>query len=657
MKINNGMDVGYSETIVIDIARNLNFNDSIPMQTTSCCFFKRLKKLFIFSKRQIFRKKSKCKSTVVTYSLLQQKADGPVLSPAKLLREDSVNTDCVQPKSGSPELSALLGEAASTTEDSLVHDNSSYCRSSTLLNSSSYASNPSLFEVPAEISMVKPGNSIEVPRLPYRERTEALPSGSQGLSYMQAVSLPNELQSKIKKSATKGLLPKAIHKLKAGFLISKRNSFKTKRGFPSVKPPENFKCKRTYRKSLCIVPSIAESSPKVENQRDQSNADISMKSNESVIDAIDPVGNRYLEGRTQIAPLRVENLPSGEILDYAYIEIESLFSALEHLYDHMDLVRNGVQQLMDHFAHPPTANQNVIEYRVVQFQHSIVMLQTSIENLQFAVFKVPQHILNKGNLFLPCNCNIAEFNSYIQDMSVDFEHAQYFNIDSPILTLLKMIVVINLLRLVTSRGRRSFHRSVKFGQSHVELNSYELKDEYKRYVKPTFDLLCTRTRGMIELSNLSNIMRSAWEQTMNWNAFLPFLHLYTNMIETLKPLFVVPNDWYVVRILPETRLMHTFDGFMSEFQRATIIPDFANNNPIAFGAIFNVMKFILDNLIEQHATILNDLKNISNSMEDSKTLDLNENGNLHPDYVNIRNRSIIDVLQRDPEAGPSVTNL
>ena len=289
--------------------------------------------------------------------------------------------------------------------------------------------------------------------------------------------------------------------------------------------------------------------------------------------------------------------------------IDTLFSSLEHLHDRMELVRNGIQQLLDHFT---LSRQSRVEEQecVLQFKYSIQMLQKSIEYFNYFIYGLPTTVTSRKSLLLPTKNTLLELNEQLQSLSVDLEHTQYFNNESPMLTMFKMIVVINLIANVLKRGKNNFTNLLLFDESTegLERFSIDIKYEHYRFIRPTYDILRGRLEGMIQLKNIAGVLHNSWTENFDWQRFLPQLQMFMRAINAVDPLFRVPDNWYIIRIVPETHLMHIFDGFMSEFYRAIVTPDFAQQNPEAFAAIFTVLRFILNNLINQHIAIVRDLE-------------------------------------------------
>lgn len=609
------------------------FSTKLKNKTNSCGILKKIKKFFVLRKRLFRRTILKSESSNKKYININTSiANARGICVSKNLRStDLINNSTENCRSLRISRSILRINTLEFSE-SLITDNISYCRSSTILESvNSDQSYPPVInlEIPEDLSMVKKTSKEFL----VNSMRNIVPDteNSKNLSYRKAIPIPleknyNNVRRDVK---CKGLIPKTLHKIKQGIIVSKNKIHKKKSHHNGVKGnlAKSYICKQSYRKSKSFSRFKTDSLIKKGLSLPHNLKETKNNTNILRVQSLNVRHNSYTEQRNVVRqntqPDTNNNADKSvkEILNYSYIAVDDFFTALEQLYENMELVRNGIQQLVDYFTHPPPVNVGAPEDRVVQFQHSIRMLQGSVEKLQFSVFKLPLNVRNLSNILLPCKCKIFEFNEYIQALSVDFEHAQYFNNDCPMLMMLKMIVIINLLRSVMNRGRNAFHRSISTGHvGRIELSdAFDLQHEHKRYVKPTFDLLYTRTRGMMELSSLSNVLGQAWQQSMNWDTFLPYLQLYISMIETLKPLFLVPNDWFVVRVLPETRCMHMFDGFISEFYRAAATQDFAVNNPIAFGAIFNVLKHIIDKIIEQHVAILGDLRNISLTIENANT--------------------------------------
>ena len=399
-------------------------------------------------------------------------------------------------------------------------------------------------------------------------------------------------------------LSNAVHKIKKGFLGSKISNSQSEGLNLEINDKAEEKPNR-----IELSESRPNSRRKV-NHDDRNIGEISLtRINNQISDEI------VIKDQRQYQNFSKETSNRPQMWDNR--SIDHFFCCLEDLKDHLELVRSGIQQLINHFTHPLPMELQAQEQVMIQFRNAIKLLQSSIKKFHSSVLHLPIEVVNKSYLIRPCGNTILEFDEYVLNLAKEFEHTQYFINESPMITMLKVVIVISVIHFITKRGRREFDTLVMAERSSIPGTEavFEIEEEYKKFIQPTHDILVRRIRAMAQMQTFARVLYDTWNQTMEWDEFLPSLQLYLRMVKVVEPQLKVPDNWYLVRILPETRVMRSFDGFMSEFYRAIVSPDFVTNNPEAFGAIFIVMEYMLSNVISQHEVIVNDLKSVLNDPE------------------------------------------
>ncbi|KAF2348853.1 hypothetical protein FHG87_020391 [Trinorchestia longiramus] len=289
-----------------------------------------------------------------------------------------------------------------------------------------------------------------------------------------------------------------------------------------------------------------------------------------------------------------------------------IFSVLETILEKVDIVQINLQSLLSHFIHPSSEILAVQEGKMLIIRRYVADLLRVFNQFQELLAKAPQRLSNMRYLLLPCNNSLNELCEYLRSMKYDLIDSQcYFN-ESITRTLLKLYSVAIVLTSVVSRGQRSFIRSVlKSTNLRYPVQVYDLNDRSQQYLQPFVELLVRRVQVLEQLRKLIRRVSNDWESVTTWQEFLPSLCTLIGTIRTSTPHLSLEADedfWSLAKILPHTKLPSVFDNFLSEFYRAMVVPSFAENNPHGFVSLLHSLQYIIDNVIQQHAVILEGLK-------------------------------------------------